>query len=208
MAGRTYAGATADERVAKRRARLLEAAIDLLGEEGPAGLGVRAVTAAAGLSPRYFYESFSGRDDLLGEVYDALAARLESAIVGALRDPAGPPDVAGRVRRGLESGLELVEGDPRVGRILFVDAHAERTLRDRRAATIDRFTAVLAGEARALWGRADEGAAGTLRARIVVGGYAEAIAWWLADPARASRDEVLDATVDVFVRATGPEPAR
>ena len=65
-----WRGTTADERAEQRRVRLLEAALELLGTEGAAGVTVRAVVRASALSPRFFYESFSDRDALLIVVAD------------------------------------------------------------------------------------------------------------------------------------------
>src|SRR5471032_598349 len=77
---RTYGGLAMAERVAARRARFVEAGIELFGTQGFRGATVRGVCAAAGLTDRYFYESFASLEALLAEVYSSLtrdfAARL------------------------------------------------------------------------------------------------------------------------------------
>jgi AcrR family transcriptional regulator len=66
---RLWGGTTLTERREARRTALLEAALDLIGEAGAAAVTMRAVCRRAGLTDRYFYESFSDRDDLLDVLY-------------------------------------------------------------------------------------------------------------------------------------------
>src|SRR5918999_5057985 len=51
---RVYAGMAAEERRARRRARLLEAGLELLGTKGAQATSVTAVCRLARLTPRYF----------------------------------------------------------------------------------------------------------------------------------------------------------
>src|ERR1700761_823782 len=69
---RDYDGKTAAERVAERRARLVDAGLELFGEHGYAGTSIRAVLRQAGLRDRYFGENFADLDALLAAVYDQL----------------------------------------------------------------------------------------------------------------------------------------
>lgn len=55
---RDYDGKTADERVAERRARLIDAGLELFGEHGYAGTSIRAVLRQSGLRDRYFGKAF------------------------------------------------------------------------------------------------------------------------------------------------------
>ena len=63
---------------AQRRRRLLDAGLDLLGasEQDPAELTVRAICGKAALGVRYFYESFTDKDDFVGAVFDSVIADL------------------------------------------------------------------------------------------------------------------------------------
>ena len=66
-----------------RRDELIAAGVALLGgAQGPA-LTVRAVCRAAGLTERYFYESFADRDEFVRAVYDDVCARAMSALTTA-----------------------------------------------------------------------------------------------------------------------------
>ncbi len=63
---------------ADRTRLLIEAAYELLADEGLDGLTIRAVLLRTGLARRAFYESFSGKDDLVLAVFEQtlkLAAR-------------------------------------------------------------------------------------------------------------------------------------
>ncbi len=65
-----WSGVPLRDRQALRRSELITAGVTLLGgPEGPS-LTVRAVCRAAGLTERYFYESFSDRDEFVRAVYD------------------------------------------------------------------------------------------------------------------------------------------
>lgn len=69
---------------------LINAAHDLLGEEGLEGLTVRAVLKRTGLARRAFYESFAGKDDLLLAVFEnilQLAADYYGEQAKQLTDP-------------------------------------------------------------------------------------------------------------------------
>lgn len=58
------------EEVLERSRKIVEAACDLLEEEGLEGLTVRAVLNRTGLSRRAFYERFEGKDDLVLAVFE------------------------------------------------------------------------------------------------------------------------------------------
>ena len=200
---RVYAGETAAARRERRRQQLLDAALDVFGEGGLPAVGVRSVSARAGLASRYFYESFSDREALLVTLYDALAQESVAAALEAIA--AAPDDPRARVRAGLVGGLETIERDPRRGRLMFIDAASEPCLQERREASILRFADVLRVESDAIW----HGAAAHDRmvplSIMLMGGWVELLTWWLADPARAERELILDLAVGLYVAAIGTE---
>src|SRR4051812_40220917 len=73
---RSYGGKTAAERVAERRARLVAATIDVLATSGEAHATMTAVCAAAGLTERYFYESFESLEDALLAALDSVCDEI------------------------------------------------------------------------------------------------------------------------------------
>ena len=73
-----------------RSRQIIDAAYDLLEDEGLEGLTIRAVLKKTGLSRRAFYERFSGKDDLVLAVFEQtirLAAAHYREQVAAAPDP-------------------------------------------------------------------------------------------------------------------------
>ena len=82
---RPYAGVDATDRQERRRARLLEAGLDLLGGNAdPVELTVRGICGEACLATRYFYENFSDKDQFIGAVFDWVIARLAATTQAAV----------------------------------------------------------------------------------------------------------------------------
>src|SRR5882757_8998724 len=77
---RRYRGSSAEERRAQRREQFLRAAVRVYGEEGYRRATVRAVCEAAGLTERYFYESFANSEALLVASFEAVNRVLFSEI--------------------------------------------------------------------------------------------------------------------------------
>ena len=119
-----WRGQTMDDRSAERRKQLIDVCLDLLGTGGAASATLRAVCRAAKLSPRYFYENFSNREELLIATYDHVEANLLERLLVA--DPGQQP-------RSIKSVLEVCalyfEEDPRRARILLREPMSDETLR-------------------------------------------------------------------------------
>ncbi|BBY96739.1 TetR/AcrR family transcriptional regulator [Mycolicibacterium fallax] len=144
---RTYGGATAGERQARRRGALIDAATDVIAESGVAGLTVRGVCVAARLNDRYFYESFANTDDLLVAAFDTQMTAAAAEMVAALS--ASPPDPLLRARAAIASGLGYLTADPRRGHLL-IESQATEALRARRREVIGTLAAIMAEQGRAL----------------------------------------------------------
>lgn len=129
-----WVGVPGDERVRDRRARLVATALDLFGTDGDAATSVRAVCRGADLNPRYFYESFADRDELLGAVYDQVATDLAERLVTALA--AAGEDPTARTRAGIETVLRSITEDGRRARVLFTEGRANPILAARRGAAL------------------------------------------------------------------------
>ncbi len=129
-----WAGVSLADRRSERRALLVEAAFELFGTEGEAAVSVRAVCRSARLHARYFYENFAGTDELLGAVYDQVAAELAERLLAAEAAGQGGDPAAG-LRAGIHGVLEFSSADPRRGRVLFTEGRANPVLAARRQAT-------------------------------------------------------------------------
>jgi AcrR family transcriptional regulator len=142
MPTRTFQGASAEERVAERRGRLLDAALEVVGERGVADFTMTAVCRAAGLTERYFYESFARREDLLAALFDAVSDR---ALRLAEQATAGVPtaDLETRAGAAIRATVTLLARDPRSAR-LYREAVGHPVLAARRQDTVAAFATFLA----------------------------------------------------------------
>ncbi|WP_293391072.1 TetR/AcrR family transcriptional regulator [Nevskia sp.] len=122
-------GLPMQDRVAQRRALLLEAALEAFGTRGFHAVTVREICAGAGLTERYFYESFKSLEALFSALYLQLNDQLKRATLAALIaanasssawDSSSRIDVlAGAALRVL---LEFIRDDPRRARVMLIDA--------------------------------------------------------------------------------------
>jgi AcrR family transcriptional regulator len=124
-----WRGETAEQRRARRREQLLDACFDLLGREGVAGVGVRAVCRTAGLSERYFYESYERLDDLIGETYERFSTELFAAMHAEM-DRVSQPGSA-KVEASVRASLRFLSEDPRRARVFL--AASENPSEDHRS---------------------------------------------------------------------------
>ncbi len=119
---RSYGGVSATDRIAGRRRRLLDAGFDLFGAQGYTATGVKDVCREAGVTDRYFYESFSDRKDLFLAVFDARVDDLFQLVVGAVG--AAGPDPGDQLRAAIGTFLHAVTEDARTPRIIFSEPAA------------------------------------------------------------------------------------
>ena len=185
---RPYGGLAMEERVAARRARFIEAGIELFGTQGFRGATVRGICAAAGLTDRYFYESFATLEALLADVYrtlkDGFAKRLTEESFGAEGWQGDDAAVQRQVTSAYELWFEHVR-DPRFARIVLVeilgvspamDALYEETAREMAELTISPLAATrpairLSKARRELLGRALVGSGLQVAKMWMTGGY-------------------------------------
>jgi AcrR family transcriptional regulator len=199
---RPYRGVSAEQRQAERRAQLIEAGLELLGERGWSGATVRAVCAQAGLTERYFYESFADRDELAVAIFDRCTAEAATAVVAAVA--AAPHDARAKARAAIGAFVELLEEDPRRARAILVESQASEALRERRDAGIRAFAALVSEQGRDFYGdRAVAPADAELTALALVGGLAELLVRWTEGSLDVSRERLIDHCTDLFVAAAG-----
>jgi AcrR family transcriptional regulator len=174
--------------VAERRTRLLAAALDVVGERGVRDFTMTAVCRAAGLTERYFYESFARREDLLEALFDRVAADgLDRAVRAA--DPVPPADLEARVRAAIGATTTLLGEDHRVAR-LYREAIGHPELAGRRQDAVASFAALLdrlITDAHPALRREDL----RLSTVVLTGGVMDAVGSWL--------DGRLDTDVDALV---------
>lgn len=206
---RTYRGITPADRQAERRERLLEAGLELFGTVGYAQTSVRSVSAAAGLNSRYFYESFSSREDLLYGVYQRTVLDIFTRAAEAVTRE---DTIEAKARAGIRAGWMAVTEDRRKARVVALEVvgvsdRIERLRRETRHA-LARLTAEqamsLAGPGTRL--RLDP----VLTARSLMGGVVEVLLDWINGDLDASADQVVEHFTVLFtaaaLAAVDPEP--
>jgi AcrR family transcriptional regulator len=116
---RPYRGVSQDERRAQRRSQLIAAAIAVYGERGYRQATVKAVCEAAGLTERYFYESFANSEDLLIASFNTVTYAVFDEIRQAAQD-AGRARGA-RARAMLRAYFSALQREPLSARVFLVE---------------------------------------------------------------------------------------
>jgi AcrR family transcriptional regulator len=116
LTSRVYGGVSAEQRQAERRQRLIAAGLELFGTRGIAAVGIVDVCAEAGLTKRYFYESFGSIDELAGAVFEQVTDRLVEQVAPAIVAGAGVDP-----RPALTAYFHGALADPRIVRLLAVE---------------------------------------------------------------------------------------
>ncbi|KAF0846879.1 TetR family transcriptional regulator [Nocardia caishijiensis] len=187
---RTYGGVAADERRARRRAALLDAALDLLAADGAAAVTKRAVCARAKLNDRYFYEQFTDRDALLTALVEDHTAEGIVAVVAATH--AAGPDIHSQVHAAADAALGFLLDDPR-RHALLLNAHSTEALQRARLATQHAIARAMATVSRELRPSPVALPLDTdMAAYTVVSGTLELVAAWLRGEFDTTRDHLTD----------------
>jgi len=206
---RRYRGLSVLERREQRREQLLDAGLELFGTQGYAGSSIRAISAAAGLNSRYFYESFSSREDLLYAVYQRAVQDVAMAIVEAT---AAASTVEEQSREGLRASWEVLTEDRRKARVIVLEVvgvseRLERMRRENRHAIADilmRNALSLAGEDVKL--SMDP----VLTSRALIGASMEVLVDWIHGDVHASREQIIEHLTKMYtaVAEASVVPAR
>jgi AcrR family transcriptional regulator len=177
----------------------MEAGLELFGTLGYARTSIRAVSAAASLNSRYFYESFGSREDLLYSVYQRIVGDIFSRASEAV---AGETTIEAQARAGLRAGWTAVTEDRRKARIVAIEVvgvseRLELLRRETRHAlaqlTADRALSLAEGVKL----RLDP----VITTRFLMGGVVELLADWINGDLDASVDEVVEHFTALFAAA-------
>jgi AcrR family transcriptional regulator/DNA-binding MarR family transcriptional regulator len=126
-----------------QRGRLLEAAFAVVYEQGYRGMTVRRVAERAGISPKTFYVLFCDREDCFLAAFDYALDVLAVAVAPAYD---AEREWAARVRAGLGALLGILDQEPALRRLVFVEAlTAGPRVLERRAQVLDRLAGVIDG---------------------------------------------------------------
>jgi AcrR family transcriptional regulator len=192
VSNRRYRGSSAEERRAQRREQFLKAAIRVYGEQGYRNATVKAVCEAAGLTERYFYESFSKSEELLTASFQAvthfLLGELEKAGTEA---PGGPVE---RARAVLNAYYEALQRSPQSARVFLVEISGVSPTVDRALGAFLRALGDLLARTLDTQGGSRTTTAPLLRAGVV-GGVIHIALSWIASGYSQPIHEVVDAAL-------------
>lgn len=118
---RNFRGLSLEQRQRERRAKLMEAGLQVYGTQGFFSVTVRDVCAEAKLTERYFYESFKNSEQLFKVIYLQLIEQQQQLVMSAVMRSSGLSHEQ-MIRAGLAVFLRGLQDDPRMARILFIDA--------------------------------------------------------------------------------------
>jgi AcrR family transcriptional regulator len=190
---RPYRGASRSERVEERRRRLIDAGVDLFGTIGYGAATVEHICARAGLSKRYFYESFPDLEALLLACYELCANDIHDAMVGAVAE--APETVAAQLRAALIGYFTAIDADQRRARITLLEILGVSSAVD---AAYAAQTARFADSVQALAG--DTFTKSTVPkpqlhviAEGIIGAITTIATQWLLDHRRRPRTQIIDA---------------
>jgi AcrR family transcriptional regulator len=199
VTGRSYGGVSAPERVADRRARFVDAAVELYGTRGYTATRVKELCRAAGLTDRYFYESFRNQAELFAAAFQHVVGHLLGAVAAAVT--AVPTEPAAQARAAIETFVRTLADDRRLARLLFVEATSvsggvEREVR----ASIRRFADLIAATARPHVPDVPDQLV-TMGALSLVGAIQYVLTEWLDGDLDATVDEMIDYFVELLLVA-------
>lgn len=190
---RPWRGISAEDRRTQRRAQLLESCLDVVGDVGVDGTTVDAIVERAGLSKRYFYESFGDRHDVLAESVNVLMGRVRRRLIASVADLGAPAD---RLRAMVATLVRALAEDPRSAR-LYVEAGRSPAAEARRHAAFDEFGGLVVKEV--LSASPDDPRAAAV-ALLVVAGTTDVLARWLAGGINLTEEEIIALITDVGER--------
>ena len=184
-----WTGVPLEDRQARRRDELLAAGVQLLGGVDGPGVTVRAVCRQAGLTERYFYESFTDRDEFVRAIYDDVCTRAMSALMTATTP-----------REAVERFVAMMVDDPVRGRVLLLAPEAEPVLIRSGAEWMPNFIGLLQRKLTKITDPVIQ----NMTATSLIGGLTALFTAYLDGRLTASREQFIDYCVDMLLnRAIG-----
>ncbi|MFB0620176.1 TetR/AcrR family transcriptional regulator [Streptomyces sp. AGS-58] len=202
-----YGGRSAEERQAERRRRFLDAALRLFGgSPGYRGTTVAALSQAAGLSTRQFYEEFRTLEDVLAALHLQVNDWAEQAVLDDLATAEGLP-LAERATALFRAYARGVTCDPHRVRITFVEiVGVSPRLEEQRLARRARWIDLIRAEADAAVARGEAAPRDyRLAATAFIGSVNGLLHDWTAGWVDATLDEVVDELVRLLLGMLRPE---
>lgn len=198
--GRIYAGKAPGERRADRRARLVDAGLQVFGTVAWDEAGITLICATARVGTRAFYEEFDSREDLLLEVATGIVEQGALVLRAVLEPP--PETLAAAIVVGLTGFLGFVSSDPRRARVLYGAVPCAEQLTPHRHLAARGLTGLFREQRLAL-GIAPPAPDNHLLALAITGAISELMGFWVTQsppPALAPTIDELSALLLAALR--------
>jgi AcrR family transcriptional regulator len=179
-----WSGVPLQDRQTLRRDELILAGVNVLGGEAGSALTVRAVCRAAGLTERYFYESFDDRDDFVRAVYDHVCGTAMTALTSSTTP-----------RDAVERFVALMVDDPVRGRVLLIAPEREPVLTKSGAEWMPNFIELLQHKLT----RITDPAVQAMVATGLVGALTALFTAYLNGRLATTREQFIDYCVDMLL---------
>lgn len=172
---------------AETRRRLVEAGTALFAQDGLHGVTSAQIARRAGVAAGTFYLHFADKEALFHEIaFAALAALRERQERASLGQEPGSREY---VRRRTEELIDFAAEQRELIQMVFTRAESAGLAEQVRAAVVPEIQRWL--ERRVREGRAPADLHPAVAAQAHAAVLTRVIAWWAADPSRATRDEVV-----------------
>ena len=199
--GRPWRGESAEARRSRRRTQLMEAGVELFGTRGYSNTSVKAICDEAGLTERYFYETFPDREGLLIEIYGEFIEDAFTKSAQAISDADG---LEAEIREGLGAFSRAVATDSRRARIQQIEVvGVSDVLEERRRDALNAFAGLIAQ--RSVEAGVDAKAAGYdmhVLALGLVGSVNEILVDYVSGRIEIDLDSLVDHQVAIFMGLT------
>lgn len=190
---RSYRGMSQADRQQDRRSRLIEAAIAVYGERGYRQASVKAVCEAAGLTERYFYESFANSDELLVTSFNAVTMAVRQQSMEAARNTGSGATQAERARAMLHAYYACLRDEPHSARVFLVEIRGVSAAVD---AAFELALRAIAREITPALGLRGKGENALLQL-AVLGGVIQLATSWVNQGYAPSIDDVTDTALQL-----------
>ena len=196
---RQFKGLSLTERKKARREKLIEAGIAMYGTQGFFSVTVKDVCNEAKLTERYFYESFKKSEELFQTVFLKMIEKMQTCLTQAVLMAAPEPN--NMVTAGLSALLSTIKDDPRMARIIYIDAmlvqdlHNQATIQE----TLTQFDRIIQGFVMITMPNAPQSAEGVSLMATGLNGYVtHIIIRWVSEGFKQPLEDVLAACCAVF----------
>lgn len=188
---RRYGGKSAEQRRAERREALLTAAVEIWQESGWAAVTMRGVCARAGLTDRYFYESFADRDALLATIWEQMRDETLEMLLAAILPHADAPPLD-QLRAAIHAVVHHIGDEPQRAQIIFGDHAGSAVLEQRRRETIQMTVRLMIDLARPYLREDIDEVGFQVTVLTGIGGFVETVHAWRAGLVEAGTDELVE----------------